>query len=115
TCQAARPYIPQEDPHLRDIATTVRALPWTGTTTRLGEAVAIALAVAGFVQTPNPGGFPTAVIVAGIAYAATVDLIAMRIPYVITYTGTLLLLPAAAIAGLDALGSALLGALIAGG
>src|SRR5690606_5578965 len=37
------------------------------------------------------------------------------IPNVITYTGTLLLLPAAAIAGLDALGSALLGALIAGG
>jgi prepilin signal peptidase PulO-like enzyme (type II secretory pathway) len=90
-------------------------LPWRGTIAYAGEALALLLAVAVVVQWPTAGGFVTAAIVAAMVYAATVDLIAMRIPNAVTYPGTLVVLAAAAVAGLSELADAVLGALVAGG
>jgi prepilin signal peptidase PulO-like enzyme (type II secretory pathway) len=90
-------------------------LPWRGTVAYAGEAVALIAGVAVLVLSPTAGGVVTAAVVAAMVYAATVDLIAMRIPNVVTYTGTVAVLAAAAVAGFSELGDAALGALVGGG
>ena len=95
--------------------TAPAGLPWRGPVAYAGEALALLLAIVVIVQSLSPGGFVTAAIVGALVYCATVDLIAMRIPNVITYPGVAVVLLSATIAGLSVLGDAALGALIGGG
>jgi prepilin signal peptidase PulO-like enzyme (type II secretory pathway) len=90
-------------------------LPLHGPVAYLGEALALGLAVLVIALWPSPGGIVTAVVVAALVYCATVDVLLMRIPNVITYPSVVLVLASAAIAGWSVLGEAALGALIGGG
>jgi leader peptidase (prepilin peptidase)/N-methyltransferase len=80
-----------------------------------GATAAVLVLVAILAGWPTPAGLVTGVAVLAIVLCATVDLVEMRIPNVVTYSGTAFVLGAGAVAGLDVLGDAVLGAAIGGG
>ena len=98
-----------------ELPTASPGLPWRGTIVYLAEGTALLVALGIMLQRPDAGGFVTAGVVASMIYAAAVDLLTMRLPNVITYSGILVMLIAAAVAGTGTLASAGLGVLIGGG